>query len=279
MAKPAPKKGSTGLQSVSSRKSSLKATVKDQSGAGKTKIGQLLSKEGYITSSQLQGALNYQKKNNGRLGSILIRLGYIEEETIVNVLSRIHNYPAAIISKMSPDPEGLKILKYDVAKKYMAFPLKVKDETLQVSMAEPTDTSAVEALQAEVQKGLKVFVSTENDIVEAYKKHYEISDEEYDSFFAKAEEGEEEEEEPITQIDDFGSLVSEAAGDMELETGGEEEVKDEFSADDAPIIKLVNGILMKAVNDGVSDIRHYKQWVSDQKDALARIKQLLGVEK
>jgi len=146
MAKPAPKKGSTRLQSVSSRKSSLKATVKDQSGAGKTKIGQLLSKEGYITSGQLQEALNYQKKNDGRLGSILIKLGYIEEETIVNVLSRIHNYPAAIISKMSPDPEGLKILKYDVAKKYMAFPLKVKDETLQVSMAEPTDTSAVEAL-------------------------------------------------------------------------------------------------------------------------------------
>ena len=57
------------------------------------KIGQLLCKEGQITSSQLDEALKYQQKHNGRLGSILLKLGYIEEKTILNILSRIHNYP------------------------------------------------------------------------------------------------------------------------------------------------------------------------------------------
>ncbi len=242
---------SSHLKSVQQAKSSLKATIKDQSGAGKTRIGEILCKEGYITSSQLQEALNSQKKNKGRLGTILLKLGYIEEETIVNVLSRIHNYPAA--SNMNPSPEVLKILTYDIAKKYMALPLAKRDRTLDIAMTEPTDTAAVEALQTEVKMGVKVHVSSEKGIIDAYKKFYKISEEEYNSYFQKTEE-KEERDLPITQVDDFGSLVSEAVGDMELENPMDDQIQDEFSAGDAPIIKLVNGILMKAVTDGVSDI-------------------------
>jgi type IV pilus assembly protein PilB len=241
------------LRPVSSMRSSLKATIRDQSGAGKMKIGNLLSKEGYITRNQLEEALSYQQRHQGRLGSILIRLGHIEEETIVNVLSRIYNYPAVIISKISPDPEALKILPYDLAKKYMAFPLGIDGDDLVVSMTEPTDTLAVEQLQSKVQKGLKINVSTQKDIVDAYRAYYKISDEEYDNFFGEKKE-EEEEEPPDIVVDDFGSLVSEATGEVELQAAGEEEEEGQYLASDAPIIKLVNGILIKAVNDGVSDI-------------------------
>ena len=254
MADNAPKKGPAPLKPNSSRKSSLKGTIKDQSGAGKTRIGELLCKEGHITGFQLQDALKYQKKNKGRLGSILLRLGYVEDETIANFLSRTHNYPAVIISKISPDPQALKALSYNVAKKYMAFPLKVKDGALEVTMAEPTDTTAVEELQYEVRKDLTVCVSTEKDIVDGYKKHYDISDEEYNSLIGE-KIAEQDEELSITQVDDFGSLVSEAAGGMELETiTDEEEADGKYGASDAPIIKLVQGILIKAVTDGVSDI-------------------------
>ncbi|MCK4618453.1 MAG: type IV-A pilus assembly ATPase PilB [Desulfobacterales bacterium] len=237
---------------VSSQKTSLKATIRDQSGAGKARIGELLSKEGYITSAQLKNALNYQKTNPLRLGSILIKLGYIDEESIVNVLSRIYNYPAVIISKSSPDPEALKIISYEVAKKYMVFPLKFEGENFVVTMSEPTDTTAIENLQKEIQRGLKVSVSSEQDIVEAYRKYYKISDEEYNKYGLK----EEEETVQLTVVDDFGSLVSEAAGEIEMQSIQEEEDAgmDQYLASDAPIIKLVNGILIRAINDGVSDI-------------------------
>lgn len=239
---------------VSSQKTSLKATIRDQSGAGKIRIGELLSKEGYITSAQLKKALDYQKTNPLRLGSILIKLGYIDEESIVNVLSRIYNYPAVIISKNPPDSDALKIISYEVAKKYMVFPLKLEGENLVVTMAEPTDTTAVENLQKEIQRGLKVSVSSEQDIVEAYRKYYKISDEEYNKYGLKEEE---EETVPLTVVDDFGSLVSEAADEIEMQTATEYEEDtgmDQYLASDAPIIKLVNGILIKAINDGVSDI-------------------------
>jgi len=253
MAKTVPIQRDNPPKSVPSRKSSLKSTIMDQSGAGKVKIGEILCKEGYITGTQLEDALNYQKKNKGRLGNILIKLGYIEDDTIVNVLSRIHNYPAVLLSKITPDPEVLKLVPYEMAKKYLAFPLRFKGEDLVITMVEPTDTSAVADLQNEVQKGISISISTEKDIVEAYRTYYKIDDEEYNSYTGQKEEVAEEDE-PVAVVDDFGSLVSEAVGELELVDTGSIELGDEYTASDAPIIKLVNGILVKAINEGVSDI-------------------------
>lgn len=238
-----------------SQQSSLKGTVKDQSGAGKLKIGEILRKEGQITSGQLDAALAIQKKSGQRLGSILIRLGHIEEDTILKVLSRVQNFPAVNLAQDPPSPDAVKVLSFELAKKYMAFPLRTVGKTLHVTMAEPTDTSAVENLQAEIKMGLSVSISMERDIIEAYRKYYKISDEEYKELTDTGLDDNKEEELPVTQIDDFGSLASEAAEDYEIEgldddDGGGEQ----YSASDAPIIKLVNGILIKAVNDGVSDI-------------------------
>jgi type IV pilus assembly protein PilB len=250
MVKPATtqRPGATG-----SKKSHLKATIRDQSGAGKVKIGEILSKEGHITSFQLEEALNYQKKQNGRLGNILLRLGYIEEETIVNVLSRIYNYTSVILSRTTPDPEALKLVPYETAKRFMAFPIRLDGDNLVIAMAEPTDTGAVEALQKEVKKDLEVSVATERDIAGAYRDHYKISEEEFDAFLVY-EIGEVEEEERVSEVDDFGSLVSAAMEDIELAAPEVDDVVDQYSASDGPIIKLVNGILFTAINESVSDI-------------------------
>jgi type IV pilus assembly protein PilB len=252
--RPAPGRlgGSTG-------KSSLSGTVKDQSGAGRVRIGELLRKEGYITAHQLDRALKVQKKSNMRLGRILVQLGHIDEETILNVLSRIYGYPAITISRETPQPEVLKIMPYEIAKEYMAFPLRIaaSTNTLKVTMAEPTDTSAVESLQAAVKMKLTVCVSAEQDIVQAYRTYYKISDEEYALYRDHEEEVEEEEEVSVEEVaDDFGALASEAAGELEIgaEDDSDDEVMESYSYSDAPIIKLVNGILIKAVKDGVSDI-------------------------
>ncbi len=205
------------------KKSSLSGTVKDQSGAGKIRIGDLLRKEGYITANQLEHALGVQKKSKMRLGRILVKLGHIDEGTILNVLSRLHGFPAITISRETPSPDAIKVMPYETAKKYMAFPLRIapSTKTLKITMAEPTDTSAVEAMQAEVKMKLTVCVSTENDIIGAYRTHYQISDEEF-ALYKDEEEVEEEEEVSVEEVaDDFGALASEAAD--ELEIGGDEE--------------------------------------------------------
>lgn len=238
--------------SMPNKKSSLKKTVKDQSGAGKFKVGELLSKAGYITPSQLETAKKELKKSGGRLGTILRQLDYIDDDTVFNFLSRQHNYPAVVIKNEPPSKDVISILDYETAKEFLAFPLRIAGNTLQITMAEPSDAMAVESLQDMVGKELSVCVSTEKDIIEAYQKYYGISEEEAQSFFTDRDEPEE--EMTVTEVDDFGSIVAEAADDFEIETGDDDENLDQFAASDAPIIKLVNGVLVKAVQDGVSDI-------------------------
>ncbi|SDT94769.1 type IV-A pilus assembly ATPase PilB [Desulfobacula phenolica] len=234
------------------KSSSLQSTIKDQSGAGKTKIGEILSKEGQITSMQLDEALAVHKKTNERLSSILLNKGYIDPDTIINVLGRIYNYNIIRFSDIKPDPKVLEILPYEMAKPTMVFPLSLKGEELSITMVEPTDTSVVVDLQKKLGKTIQVFVSTENDVIQAYRDFYKISDEEYKSFLQFEDDSED--DEPVTSVDDFGSLVSEAAEEMEVGYADIEDDQEQFMASDAPIIKLVNGILTKAINDGVSDI-------------------------
>ena len=234
------------------RKSSMKKTVKDQSGAGKVKIGELLSKAGYITPSQLETAKKLLQKKGGHLSSILRQLEYIDENTVLNLLSRQHNYPAVVIKNEPPSKDVLKLLPYSDLKKYLAFPLRMAGNTLQITMAEPSDAMAVEELQNLVNKELSVCVSTQADIVEAYQKYYGIDDEEVKSFLGAVEDASSELD--VTQVDDFGSIVAEAADDFEIEKDSAEDIGDQLSASDAPIIKLVNGIMIKAVQEGVSDI-------------------------
>ncbi len=232
--------------------SSLKSTIKDQSGAGKTKIGEILSKEGQITSMQLDEALAIQKKTNERLSGILLSRGYIDPDTIVNVLGRLYNYQVIRRSDIKPDPKLLKLFPYETVKPAMAFPLELNGTELTITMVEPTDTSIVEELQKKTGKTVKVFVSTEHDLIQAFRDFYKISDDEYKSFLRFEEDADS--NEPVTSVEDFGSLVSEAAEELEVGATDADMGRDEFMASDAPIIKLVNGILTKAINDGVSDI-------------------------
>ncbi len=232
--------------------SSLKSTIKDQSGAGKTKIGEILSKEGQITSMQLNEALDTHKKTQERLSSILLNKGYIDPDTIINVLGRLYNYNVKKFSEIKADPDAIEALPYEIAKTDLVFPLGLSGDDLSVTMAEPTDTEMVEELQKKTGKNIKVFVSTESEIIQAYRDFYKISDDEYKSFLHFEEDAED--DEPVTSVDDFGSLVSEAAEEIEVGVADMDDAPDEFMASDAPIIKLVNGILTKAINDGVSDI-------------------------
>ncbi len=226
--------------------------MKDRSGAGKVKVGELLSKAGYITPAQLEAAKKELKKRGGRLSTILRQFDYIEKDTVYTFLSRQHNFSPVLITKEPPNKEAVKLMSYELAKEFMAFPLRLAGNTFQITMAEPTDTEAVEKLQEALGKDVEACVSMEDDIVEAYKKYYGIDDAEAESFFGSGQEAEE--EMAVTEVDDFGSIVADAAEEFEIETIEEDFGGDQFAATDAPIIKLVSGILIKAVQDGVSDI-------------------------
>ena len=245
----------TGIDVSSIRPVGIKSTLNNQFSKSKSKIkiGKLLSKEGQITTAHLQKAINYQKTHGGKLSSILTKLGFIDAQTIVNVLVRRYKYQTLNLSEQNPTSEILKLIPYQIAKKNMVFPLEIKDNILKVTMLEPTNLDDINKLEKQLNIKLDIFVSTEQEIVDAFKIHYKINQEEYRSFFS-TKKVEQQDDFNITSVDDFGLLVSEAAEKLEVVTVDNTSVVEEYVASDAPIIKLVNGIMTKAVLDGVSDI-------------------------
>ncbi|MEW6266843.1 MAG: type IV-A pilus assembly ATPase PilB [Thermodesulfobacteriota bacterium] len=235
------------------RHSSLAGTIKD-TGAEEYQllVGEYLSKAGQITGRQLQEATDHVKKNGGFIGSYLLHNGYIEENTIPALLSRQYNYPVIGISEREVEQKVINLLPFEIAKKYFAFPVQLKDGSLTVAMTEPTNNHAVDEIKAVVKVPVKAGVATEKEIIEAYKKYYKISDEEFRALLGQALA--EEEEEAPAAVDDLGSLIGEAVEEFTVEEDKDDELSSQFSASDAPIIKLVNQILVKAVTSGVSDV-------------------------
>ncbi len=212
----------------------------------------MLRKEGQITKSQLEEAIELQKKADVSIIRALISLEFIDGEGIANFTSRQLNVPPITIADLMINPETISLVSYDLAKQHMVFPVRVANKVLSLAMIDPTDTDAIEEVHNTTKLSIKSIITTEKDIADAYKKYYKINPEEHQAFLKKVGDRSEDVAVEIKEIDDIGSLVSEAEAGVEIEE--DEEVKDELSADAAPIIKLVNGILTKAIKLGVSDI-------------------------
>ncbi|MFH1090416.1 MAG: type IV-A pilus assembly ATPase PilB [Pseudomonadota bacterium] len=240
------------MADLARRQSSLAGTIKDTSADEyKYLVGEYLSKAGQIAQKHLNEAKDHVKKYGGFLGSYLLRNAYIEENTIPSLLSRQYNYSVVAVSEREIEQKVVNLLPYEIAKKYFAFPVQLKTGVLNVAMTEPTNNFAVDEIKSVVKVPVKASVATEKEIIEAYKKYYNIPDEEYRSFFG--EQSVEEEEAPAT-VDNLGELISDAVDEFVVADDDEEEETGQFSASDAPIIKLVNQILVKAVQTGVSDV-------------------------
>ncbi len=236
------------------RKSSFQKTLKDDSGESSLRIGELLKKQGQIVPIQLEGAKKYVKQNGGLLSVALIRTGAIDENDIPEILLR-QNYPTVAIDGREIDPKLIKMLPLNEAEKYMAITVEMEGNTLLVAMVDPLYTAAIDRIQMVTNMAIKAAAAPLTQIVNAFKKYYDIPDEKYNQLLGIDAENDKDSSEQATEVvDDLGSLVSEAAETMGFEAITEDEQDDQFSASDAPIIKLVNSIFFKAINEGASDI-------------------------
>jgi type IV pilus assembly protein PilB len=216
-----------------------------------TQIGELLVKENYITADQLEAALKHQRQNGGRLGSILINLGFVEDDDITALLSRKYGVPSINLTFFEIDPSVIKLIPVDVAQKYMVVPLSRVGSTLTVASADPTNVFAMDDIKFMTGFNVEPVVASETSIMEALEKYYGTPH----SIELKRVY------EQIAQGDRENSV------DLDLETTLEDEREispDELqrSSEDAPIIRLVNLILSDSLKKGASDI-HLEPYEKD----------------
>jgi type IV pilus assembly protein PilB len=199
------------------------------------RLGTILLREGLITQDQLDGALHDSRANQTRLGYSLIKLGFIQEEELTRMLSRQYRVPAVDINKVQVDARILRLVPQDIAHKHLVLPLRRVGRTLTVAMANPADPGAIDQLKFVTRHDIEPVVVGEFTLKKHIDRYYGVKEDD-----ALADLLEEIDDEGIEVIEDHEEEVSEAALAAQVE--------------DAPVVKLINGILTDAVLKGVSDV-------------------------
>lgn len=210
------------------------------------RIGELLIREGLITRDALDKALQEQKNTGMRLGYNLVKLGFIDEVDLTRMLARQYRMPAVDLSNFEVDARIAKLIPSELAQRHLVLPLKREGRTLTVAMADPSDLGVIDDLKFITRYDIFPVIAGEYTLRNAIERHY----------------GE-------TPDDALQNLLADIGddGDVEVVEDREEEVNATALAaaiDDAPVVKLINGLLTDAVKRGASDI-HFECYENEMR--------------
>ena len=198
------------------------------------RLGELLVSKGLITTRQLDDALQEQKISGNKLGTSLVKLGFMSEKQLVSFLSKHYGVPAIDLSEVEVDPEAIKLIPADVVYKYQVLPIKRVGGTLRVAMSDPSNILAIDDIKFLTSCHVEVFVSTESAIKVAIDRHYDPSS-------------------TISEIM-MGSISEEEKMEL-LEEADDVDINElQQASEDAPVVRLVNMILNEAIKRRASDI-------------------------
>ncbi|MCD6151182.1 MAG: type II secretion system protein GspE, partial [Deltaproteobacteria bacterium] len=196
------------------------------------RLGEMLVSAKQISEAQLNQALQEQKMNGGRLGSKLVQLGYISEDDLINFLCVQYGVPAVNLNDFKIDEQVATLIPNDLINKYMTIPINRVGSTLIVATCDPTNISAIDDIKFITGYNVEIVVASETMIKRTIEKLFDSS----------------------SMLDDVMSTFDDS--EMELIQEEDElnvsELKKE--TEDAPVIRLVNHILVDAIRKGASDI-------------------------
>jgi len=216
------------------------------------RIGDILIKEDVISLDQLKSAIEEQKQSGKRLGETLLNLGYIDETQLVAYLSKQYGVPAIDLDQFDISPEVLKVVPRESAIKHKLIPINRSGSTLVVAMSDPSNIFAIDDLKFATGKNIEVVVTSERAIQNAIEKYYGSQKEWEEKVKA---------EQTIGAVDKLiGELEDYAVDVIENEEINVSEL--EKASEEAPVIKLVNHILLDAMRRGASDI-HIEPYEKD----------------
>jgi len=201
------------------------------------RLGELLIKANLITQDQLKDALKHQKDKGAKLGETLINLGFVSEEDITECLSQQFGVPSINLAHFDIDPGVIKLIPADVARKYNILPVNKTGATITIAMADPTNVFAMDDIKFMTGYNVEPVVASELGIKNSIDTYYGST--------ASLELKKVMEDLQTTEQSDLEVLEDEEELDVEALAD---------SAEEAPVVKLVNLILSDAIKRGASDI-------------------------
>ena len=217
------------------------------------RLGELLLREKRITPAQLQEALNYQKANGGKLGMTLVKLGMVKDEEITALLSRQYGVPFINLSQFDIDASVLKLIPAETAQKYQIVPIGRSGATLTIAMTDPTNVFALDDIKFMTGYNVEPVVASETAVAEAIQKYYSGgarggANGNGNGLAANA----------ASTLEIATRALEEGIGEDDVEVLEEMEELDvsalERQGGEAPVIRMVNLLLMSSIQKGASDI-------------------------
>ncbi len=143
--------------------------------AERKRLGELLLEGGLIDEYQLKSALAHQKQWGGRLGSNMVKLGFITEDELVSFLSYTFRTPAVNLHAVRVPPAMVALIPKDVAKKYGVIPLLQSPDKkkLVIAMSDPTNLAAIDELNFLVGARVLPVIAADTSIEEAMAHYYD----------------------------------------------------------------------------------------------------------
>ncbi len=191
-------------------------------------IGQRLLAAGHITQEQLDAALERKKQTGEFLGESLVAMGATQSKVVGQTLAEILNIPYVDLAEETIDPEALARVSEKYQRRHRVLPFKMEDRLLYVAMADPMNVMVVDDLR--LMTGMKIvpMVALSGDIDDAYGRAYTVR-KQAENLLSEMQK--EEPTEPELSVDQLVNL-----------------------AEDAPIIRLVNSVILGGINSSASDI-------------------------
>ena len=257
------------------------------------KLGEILVRENLISSQQLREALEYQRTNGGRLGSSLVNLGIISDDVITAVLSRQYGVPSINLELFQIEETTIKLISQEVAQKYSVLPISKVGATLTLAMADPTNVFAMDDIKFMTGLNVEPVIASEASLVISIGKYYSPTNQ-IDIFdyaavgnaerFApkKSKNGNGNgngsgngkgkativdqrlvESDLNVSLDRFEFAAAETEDFEVLEDNDEIDLAQlAINSEDAPVVRLVNVLLVDSLRRGASDI-HVEPYEKD----------------
>jgi type IV pilus assembly protein PilB len=221
-------------------------------------LGKLLIEEGMVDQAQLDEALASQKREGGKLGSTLVKLGFLTEEALYYFLSVQLDLEFVEVLELQPDM--VRLIPATVANKYGVVPYRRDEASFTFLSPDPSDPKFItlhDDLLLDKRIEVKFCVATESGVRALLEKYYPSGQPVASSGGSDAVAGGEKAIDSMQDIVEAEKVLNPEAlteGEGEVESTPQDDEYDENKSDDAPVIRLVNSIISSAVVKRASDI-------------------------
>ena len=208
------------------------------------RLGQILVDLGYLNEDQLWDVLEEQKQSPGEvIGQVAVRMGLVTEAQVTEALAEQFGMPVINLPETTIAPKVLEMVTQTMAEIYKVMPVSVKGDVLTVAMADPKNLAALDDLRNFLGCEVRGAVSNPHDVEQAVAKYYADKQDSIEDVISELSDDDDEDNKKGRGFD--------LAGDME-------------AANEAPIRKLLNMVLLLAIKDQASDI-HFEPFEDEFK--------------